>query len=328
MTSGLPFDDIRELVKNLGELDEDARRQVLARYHPYGPASFATGRIELLAAQMAAVYGRTSFVINRPLVAVFAANHEIANSGVSPRTMEMTAQNVGLCGAGQAPVSAICAQADMGLKVLDLALEYPTADISKEAAFDERDCAATIAFGMETIAGGIDLLCIGDIGVGNSTVSGALLAALYGGDGSQWVGPGSGADERIMARKAELIDAAIALHGSNLKDPLEALRRVGGREIAAIVGALIATRAERIPAVISGLPALAAAAVLHRLSPDAVSHCILADLPLEAGAQRAAELLGLQPILNLSVPNAAGAQAALAGSLLRSIAASVPHMAS
>ncbi|GHC75782.1 nicotinate-nucleotide--dimethylbenzimidazole phosphoribosyltransferase [Limoniibacter endophyticus] len=328
MTSGLPFDDIRNLVKSFGDLDEDARRQVLSRYRIYGPASFSTGRIEQVAAQMAAIFGRTSFAISRPLVAVFAANHEIANRGVSPRTMEMTAQNVGLCGAGQAPVSAICAQADMGLKVLDLALEYPTADISKEAAFDERDCAATIAFGMETIAGGIDLLCIGDIGVGNSTVSGALLAALLGGRGADWVGPGSGADERVMARKAELIDAALDLNGGNLKDPLEALRRVGGREIAAIVGAIVAARAERIPVVISGLPAIAAAAVLHRMSPAAISHCVLADLPPEAGAVKAAEILELEPILNLSVPNAAGAQAALAGSVLRSVAASVPHMAS
>ena len=121
---------------------------------------------------------------------------------------------VELCAAaGAAPINQVCIAHDLGLKVFDLALHLPTADITRSAALDERGCAATMAFGMEAVAGGVDLLCLGDLGVGNSTVAAALFAALLGGRGADWVGPGSGADAAMMARKAEAVDAALAFHG-------------------------------------------------------------------------------------------------------------------
>jgi len=147
--------------------------------------------------------------------------------------------------------------------VFDLALHIPTGDITDDDALDERGCAATMAFGMEAIAGGTDLLCLGDLGVGNSTVAAALLAALFGGRGADWVGPGSGADAAMQARKVDVVDAALAFHGASLKDPLEALRRVGGREFAAIAGAILAARMQKIPVLLDGFAATAAAAVLY-----------------------------------------------------------------
>ncbi|TIV03492.1 MAG: nicotinate-nucleotide--dimethylbenzimidazole phosphoribosyltransferase, partial [Mesorhizobium sp.] len=173
--------------------------------------------------------------------------------GISPRPVTATANAVELCAAGGAAVNQICISYDLGLKVFDLALHIPTADITEDAALDERGCAATMAFGMEAIAGGTDLLCLGDLGVGNSTVATALCAALFGGSSADWVGSGSGADASMRARKAEVVAAALAFHGTSLSDPLEALRRVGGREFAAIAGAILAARMQKVPVLLDGL---------------------------------------------------------------------------
>ena len=196
----------------------------------------------------------------------------------------------------------------------------PTGDITLEAALSERACAATMAFGMEAIAGGTDLLCIGDIGVGNSTVAAAMLAALYGGTGSAWVGPGSGADAALIARKAEIVDAALARHAGHLDDPLDILRRLGGREFAAIAGAILAARMEKIPVILDGYCATAAAAVLHAVNPAALDHCLFASLSAEPGQARALERLGMRPVLDLGLQHGEGTGAALAAGIVKAAA--------
>jgi nicotinate-nucleotide--dimethylbenzimidazole phosphoribosyltransferase len=228
---------------------------------------------------------------------------------------------VELCAAGGAAINQVCLAYDLGLKVFDLALHVPTGDICQEAALDERGCAATMAFGMEAIADGADLLCLGDLGVGNSTVAAALLAAILGGKGSDWVGKGSGADADMMVRKADIVDAALAFHGNSLKDPLEALRRVGGREFAAIAGAILAARMQKIPVLIDGFAALAASAVLHAVNPDAISHCLLASLPALPALAAAGEKLGLDaPLLDLALDHGEGVGAALGAGIVKAAA--------
>src|SRR5690606_32212435 len=138
-----------------------------------------------------------------------------------------------------------------------------------------------------------DLLCLGDLGVGNSTVAAAILCLLYGGSGADWVGSGSGADAEMIARKAEAVDAAVALHGNHRNDPFEILRRVGGREFAAIAGAIIAARAEKVPVILDGYGAIAAACALHAVNPAVLDHCLLAQWPTDPGLSRAVEKLGL-----------------------------------
>ena len=124
----------------------------------------------------------------RPVVAVFAGNHGIAPAWRVAAPGRGDAAPGRACAAGGAAVNQICIAHDLGLKVYDLALHLPTADFTEEAALDERGCAATMAFGMEAVAGGVDLLAIGDIGVGGSTAAAAIFAALYGGSGADWVG--------------------------------------------------------------------------------------------------------------------------------------------
>jgi nicotinate-nucleotide--dimethylbenzimidazole phosphoribosyltransferase len=328
MTSALPFDDFRDLLTSLPPADVVAQARVRTLFAKADKPENSLGRIEDIAAWLAAWSGRAPPAVTRPLVAIFAGNHGVTRHGISPRPVAATANSVELCAAGGAAINQICIANDLGLKVFDLALHIPTADMTEDAALDERGCAATMAFGMEAIAGGTDLLCLGDLGVGNSTVAAALLAALFGGSGADWVGPGSGADAAMRARKVEVVDTALAFHGSHLNDPLEALRRVGGREFAAIVGAILAARTQKIPVLLDGFAATAAAAVLHAANPAALDHCLLAGLSPEPGQARAAVRLGLRPLLDLGMSHGEGVGAALAAGLVKAAALTSSGMAS
>lgn len=317
MVSVLPFEDFRVLLDKLPEPDEKVEADIRRVFAKAVLAQGPFGLMEDIAAWFAGWTGRANPQVSRPLVAIFAGTHGVAAHGVSPRPVTATAEAVELCAAGGAAINQVCLTYDLGLKVFDLALDLPTGDITREPALDERGCAATMAFGMEAIAGGSDLLCLGDMGVGNSTVAAALLAALFGGEGRDWVGPGSGADEAAVARKAAIVDQALDLHGPHLDDPLEALARVGGREFAAIAGAILAARMERIPVLIDGFPATAAAAVLHKVKPGALDHCLLASLSPEPGHRRAAEFIGMEPVLDLGIGHGEGVGAALGAGLVK-----------
>ncbi|MBZ9810684.1 nicotinate-nucleotide--dimethylbenzimidazole phosphoribosyltransferase [Mesorhizobium sp. BR1-1-9] len=327
MTSAKPLDDFRNLLAALPMADKTAEARVRMLFSKADKPRNSLGRIEDIAAWLAAWSGRAPPAVTRPLVAVFAGNHGALRHGISPRPVAATANAVELCAAGGAAVNQVCIANDLGLKVFDLALHIPTADITEDAALDERGCAATMAFGMEAIAGGADLLCLGDLGVGNSTIAAALFAALYGGKGTDWVGAGSGADAAMQARKAEVVDVALAFHGAHLDDPLEVLRRVGGREFAAIAGAILAARMQKIPVLLDGFAATAAAAVVHAANPAALDHCLLAGLSAEPAHARAAERLGLRPLLDLGVSHGEGVGAALAAGMVKAAALTSSGMA-
>lgn len=322
-----PFDDFRTLLATLPPADAAAEARVRALFARADKPKASLGRIEDIAAWLAAWSGRAPPAVNRPLVAIFAGNHGTVRHAISPRPVSATANAVELCAAGGAAINQVCIANDLGLKVFDLALDIPTGDITQEAALDERGCAATMAFGMEAVAGGADLLCLGDLGVGNSTIAAALSAALFGGKGADWVGPGSGADAAMMARKAEVVDRALAFHGASLGDPLEALRRVGGREFAAICGAVLAARMQKIPVLLDGFVATAAAAVLHSANPSAIDHCLLASLSPQPGHDKVAGRLGLQPLLDLGLNHGEGVGAGLAAGLVKAAAHTSSGMA-
>ncbi len=320
MTSALPFDDFRNLMSALPGGDEAAADRVRALFSKAEKPAASLGRMEDIAAWLARWSGRAPPAISRPTVAIFAGNHGVVAQGVSPRPVEATARSVELCAAGGAAINQICLAHDLGLKVFDLALHLPTGDITREAALDEKSCAATMAYGMEAVAGGADLLCLGDLGVGNSTVAAAILCLLYGGSGAEWVGPGSGADAAMIARKAEAVDAAAVLHGSHRNDPFEILRRVGGREFAAIAGAIIAARAEKVPVILDGFGATAAACVLHAVNPAILDHCLLAQRPADPGLSRAVKRLGLEPLLDLRLAHGEGVGSGLAAGAVKAAA--------
>jgi nicotinate-nucleotide--dimethylbenzimidazole phosphoribosyltransferase len=276
--------------------------------------------LEDLAEWLAAWQGRADPQVQRPLVAVFAGNHGVTAQGVSPYPPEVTAQMVANFQSGGAAINQICKTFDLGLKVFELALEQPTADITEAPALSEADCAATMAYGMEAIAGGVDLLCIGEMGIGNTTIAAAICHGLYGGAARDWVGPGTGADEAGMARKADAVARAVALHGPALSDPLEVLRRLGGRELAAMAGAILAARHGQVPVVIDGYVASAAAAVLHAMDATALDHCVAGHVSAEPAHRALLARLGKIPLLDLGMRLGEGSGAAMAAALVKAAA--------
>jgi nicotinate-nucleotide--dimethylbenzimidazole phosphoribosyltransferase len=324
--SGLPFDDIRRLVERMPRADESAEAAVRARDAILTKPPGSLGRLEEIALWVAAWQGRERPEIRRPLVAVFAANHGIAARGVSAYPAEVTRQMVANFSAGGAAINQLCTSFGLGLKVFELALDQPTPDIVVEDAFDEKACAATIAYGMEAIAGGVDLLCLGEMGIANTTVAAAIYYALYGGAASDWVGRGTGVDEAGLRRKAEAVEQAVA-RISGARDPLEILRRVGGREIAAMVGAILAARSERVPVIVDGFVTTAATAVLHAMQPDAIAHCLFAHRSAEAAHGAALARLGQTPLLELGMRLGEGTGAALAAGIVKAAVATHAGMA-
>jgi nicotinate-nucleotide--dimethylbenzimidazole phosphoribosyltransferase len=324
--SGLPFDDFRELLNNLPGPDvralEAARKRDAQLTKPPG----SLGRLEEIAFWLAAWSGRSPQV-TRPLVAIFAGNHGVTRQGVSPFPPEVTEQMVANFTAGGAAINQICVTHDLGLKVFDLALQIPTGDITVEPALSERDCAATMAFGMEAIAGGTDLLCIGEMGIGNTTIAAAIFYALYGGTAADWVGPGTGAEGEGLKRKIAAVEKAVELHKDHFDDPLEILRRVGGREIAAMAGAILAARVQKIPVLIDGYVATSAAAILKAANPTALDHCLIGHVSAEPGHMRALERLGKTPLLALGMRLGEGTGAALAAGIVKAAAACHSGMA-
>lgn len=319
MTSALPFDDFRALLTRLPEPDRAAADKVRALFSRAGRPDRQLGRMEDIAAWLAAWTRKAPPAVLRPQVVIFAGNHGVARHGVSYRPVEATAKAVELCAAGGAAINQVCLANDLGLKVFDLALHLPTADFTAGAALDERGAAATMAFGMEAISNA-DLLCVGDLSVGGSTAAAAVFALLYGGTGADWVDADSCPDAALRAKKAAAVDAALALHGAHAGDPFEVLRRVGGREFAAIAGAILAARMERVPVLLDGGAALAAAAVLHAAEPSALDHCLLAAAPVGAGEANAAARIGLSPLLDLKLSCGEAVAAGLAAGLVKAAA--------
>ena len=325
--SGLPFDDIRALLKSMPEMSLEAIAAVEARDRELTKPLGSLGRLEEIVTWLAAVQGKGMPCIDHPLVAVFAGNHGVVAKGVSPYPASVTKAMVANFSTDGAAINQICATYGLGLKVFELALDHPTGDITEGAALEEKACAATFAFGMEAIAGGTDLLVLGEMGIGNTTIAASIYHALYGGAAADWVGRGTGVDDEGLARKIAVVEQAIRLHRDHLADPLEVLRRLGGREIAAIAGAIMAARIERVPVILDGYVVTAAAAVLHALDPRTLDHCIAGHVSAEGAHRRVLERLGKKPLLDLGMRLGEGSGGALAVGIVQAALACHTGMA-
>lgn len=325
--TGLPFDDIRALFERQTQPDLEARSRAALRNANLLKPTGSLGQLEDIALFLAGWQGVEKPAVNRPIVALFAGNHGVHAQGVSRWPMEITQTMVDTFMQGGAAINQLCALHGLGLKVFDLALDMPVGDFSQEPAMDEKGCAATIAFGMEAIAGGVDLVCIGEMGIANTTSASAIYAALFGGNVEDWVGDGAGADDEQRARKIAAIKAGLELHASNLSDPLEVLRCLGGREIAAMAGTILSARAERIVVIVDGFVASAAAAVLYKIDPTSLDHCLFAHVSAEQAHRRALDAMNVTALLDLGMRLGEGTGAALAASLVKSAAATHSGMA-
>ncbi len=314
------FAEIRQILGTLPGPDNEAafaaeqRQKILTK--PQG----ALGRLEELAIWLARWQGRHPARIERPYTAVFAGNHGIAAKGVSAYPAEVTSQMVQNFVAGGAAVNQLCTMVGGDLRVYELALDQPTGDFTQGPAMSEEGCLKAIAYGMAAVEDGIDVLALGEMGIANTTSAAALSYALFGGNVEDWVGRGTGVDDDGLARKVGVVEEAIEFHGQTLEDPLEALRRLGGLEFAAIVGAIIAARMAHTPVLLDGYACSAAAAVLARIDRRLLDHCQVSHRSTEPGHGRLLKEIGKRPILDLDMRLGEASGATLAISILQAAA--------
>lgn len=326
------LDGIRALCAALLPGDDAAEAAIAARQAQLTKPAGSLGRLEALVGWLGRWQGREMPRLDTVAVLVFAGNHGVVARGVSPFPREVTAQMVENFARGGAAINQLAVVAGATLRVVPLELERPTADLCTAPAMTEAEFMAAFNAGHDAVAPELDLLCLGEMGIGNTTAGAAVAAALFGADGAAslgafWAGRGTGVDDAGLRRKREAIDAAIAFHGAALGDPLEAIRRLGGREMAAILGATLAARRHRVPVLLDGFVCTAAAAPLARLAKGGLDHALIAHASAEHGHKALAGRLGMAPLLDLGLRLGEASGAALAVPILRAALACHAGMA-
>ncbi|WP_428678443.1 nicotinate-nucleotide--dimethylbenzimidazole phosphoribosyltransferase [Sphingopyxis sp.] len=300
-----------------------ARARQAALTKPAG----SLGRLEEIAIFFAGWQRRERPRIDRGSMIVFAGNHGVTIHGVSAFPASVTGQMVANFRAGGAAINALSGAAGLELKVVALDLDRPTADFTIAPAMDDAECLAALNAGAGVVEEGLDLVVLGEMGIGNSTAAAALCARSFGGSAADWVGPGTGVDAGGIARKTGVVTQALAFHGAAPNSAVETLRRVGGREIAAIAGAVVRARQLGIPVLLDGFICCSAVAPLAADNRAITAHCLAGHCSAEPGHARLLDRMGLDPILSLGMRLGEGSGAAVAAGIVRAALAAHGEMA-
>ena len=310
----------------------------------------ALGELEVLGARLAGIAGSDPPPVPEPAtVAVFAGDHGVLAAGVTPWPAEVTGQMVANFLAGGAAINVLARQVGAEVVVVDVGVASPldpapglvlrkvragTGDISREPAMTRAEAAAALDAGAEVaaglVAGGRRCLLTGDMGIGNTTPSAALISHFTGRAPAEVTGRGTGIDDRMLARKVEVVEAALArtrAMGLEPGDHLAAVASLGGLEIAALAGYIVGGAAARLPVVIDGVIAGAALLVATALCPDVAGYCFAGHRSAEPGARAVLEHVGMRPLLDLDLRLGEGTGACLALPLLQSAARVLHEMA-
>ena len=320
------FDDLRAACLDLPAGDLDAAAVALARQRELTKPPGSLGRLEDVVGWLAQWQGRSVPRLDHVDVLVFAGNHGVTAQGISAYPAEVTTQMVANFAAGGAAINQLARTAGARLQVVPLALAQPTADFTQAPAMDEGAFLTAVDIGYQMVAAGTDLVCLGEMGIGNTTAAAAVAAALFGG-GARGAGRGTGLDDRGLARKQSAIDRGLARHAARLSDPLVIAAALGGRELAAIMGAALAARQRRIPVLLDGFVCTAAVAPLAKLRRDALDHTLAAHVAAEAAHRMLLSELELAPLLDLGLRLGEGSGAAVAVPVLRAALACHAGMA-
>jgi len=285
----------------------------------------ALGRLEDLAIWYASWRGTDRPSINAPQVIIFAGNHGVCAQGVSAFPPEVTAQMVANFEHGGAAINQLSKTFGAKMDVHALDLDTPTADFTQAPAMSEAEVVAALATGWASVDPASDVVVTGEMGIGNTTSAAAVAAAVLGGTAQDWVGRGTGVDDEGLARKTDVVAKGLALH--DVTDPLEALRCLGGRELAAMAGAIAAARHHSIPVILDGFICSAAAATLARAVDGALDHTVAGHLSAEGAHANLLSAIGKEPLLSLGLRLGEGSGAALALGVLKAAVACHSGMA-
>ena len=317
--------DFRALLQALPSADAAATAAAQERNSQLTKPPGALGRLEDMAIWYAGWRGVAGPLLERPQVIVFAGNHGVAARGVSAFPAEVTVQMVANFRAGGAAINQLARAAGATLSVHELDLDRPTADFTQGPAMTEAEVVAALSIGWHAVDPSADLLVVGEMGIGNTTPAAAIACALFGGQPGEWTGRGTGVDDRGLSIKTQVVAEGLATNPD--RDPLEVLRCLGGREIAAMAGAIAAAHAARIPVILDGFICTAAAATLAMAAEGALDHCIAGHASAEASHRALLSKLGKQPMLELGLRLGEGSGAALAINVLKAAIACHSGMA-
>ena len=326
MTTILP-NRLADLLKGLPQGDEASARAVAARQARLTKPAGSLGMLEEGVAWLARWQGRAVPRLDQMEVVIFAGNHGVVAQGVSPFPAAVTAQMVANFAHGGAAINQLAHNAGARLRVIPLQLETPTQDFSTGAAMTPAEFLLAVSTGYDAVSDGTDLLALGEMGIGNTTAAAALAAALFGGGGERWAGRGTGIDDAGLVRKQAVIDTALKFHAAVAGDPLAAAMALGGRELAAILGAVLAARMLRVPVLLDGFVCTAAAAPLAVLQAGGLGHARIAHVSAEAGHRALAAALEQVPLLDLGMRLGEASGAAVAIPILRAALACHAGMA-
>jgi len=313
MTNFTSFADLRAVCLDLPSGHPAASAAAAQREDTLTKPPKSLGRLEDLVAWLAHWQGHAPPRLDRVDILVFAGNHGVTKQGVSAYPAEVTAQMVANFAAGGAAINQLARAAGARLRVIPLSLEQPTADFTQAPALTEPEFLAAVAAGYNAVSADCDLICLGEMGIGNTTAAAALAAALFGGRGTRWAGRGTGIDDKGLQRKRAVIDRALDRHAALLNDPIKIAAALGGRELAAILGAALAARRQNIPVLLDGFVCTAAVAPLWKLRSDTLAHALAGHVSAEAGHRMLLDELSLKPLvdLNMRLGEASGAAVAL-----------------
>ena len=306
---------IADLAAHLPKADAAAADAARARQNSLTKPPGSLGRLEELAEFMAAWRGVARPVIAKAQALVFAGNHGICAQGVNPYPQAVTAQMVANFQAGGAAINQLCRVNGAKLSVIAIDLDTPTVDFTTAAAMTEAECVAAMNIGAAAVDASADVLILGEMGIGNSTVAAAMTSALFGGAVAAWVGAGTGSDAQGIARKIAAIEAGLARHKG--LPAIQVLAALGGREQAAICGAILAARAARIPVILDGFICTAAASALFAADAALLDHCLVGHCSAEPGHRKLLAALDKRAVLEFDMRLGEGSGAALALGILR-----------
>ncbi|GHO84010.1 nicotinate-nucleotide--dimethylbenzimidazole phosphoribosyltransferase [Dictyobacter formicarum] len=322
--------DLNALIEKITPLDSGSVEQARARQSQLTKPPGSLGRLEEIAVQMAGITRSVVPVVQRRAVVVMAADHGVTAEGVSAYPKDVTPQMVLNFLSGGAAINALARQAQSDVTVVDIGvaadLEHPnllsrkvrrgTANMAREAAMSQAEVLQAINVGVEVIENlaeqGLDLVATGEMGIGNTTAASALTACFLDVPVEYVTGRGTGIDDQQLAHKVRIVEQAITHNAPDAAQPLDVLAKLGGLEIAGLVGVILAAAARHIPSIIDGFISSAAALVACALAPTVRDYLFAGHLSVERGHRLILEKLHLEPLLNLQLRLGEGTGAVLA----------------
>jgi nicotinate-nucleotide--dimethylbenzimidazole phosphoribosyltransferase len=283
-------------------------------------------RLDEMAAWLAEWQRTDCPVVERPVLLLAAGDHGVARRGVSAHGPELTRATVDAVRAGVSTATVMAQSVDASVRLVDAGVGEPTGDMTVEPALDEDRFEQLIALGRATVEElDTDLLLLGDMGVGSTTAAASLAATLCGGPITNWVSS-EGVDEEGYGRRLEAVRVARERVGTGV-EPIEALRQLGGNEMAVLAGACLEARIQSIPVLLDGFVATASVAPLAFAAENSLAHCVASHVSREPGHARLLDRLGMRPLLDLGIDFGEGAGALAALPIVRMAAAAVVDVA-